>query len=502
MRSLPLIPLVACLACGGEGGADAGDEEPGIPASGIHIDWVEANQGIGVAIGAQGGAVAPDQRSAYLVRHRPTLFRAFWTLEPSFTPREIEARLHLTTPEGHRETFPTLAHVAGPSFIGQLDTTFFWLVPEEFMRPGVNYDIELFEMDPTLGDPEALPNAFPLDGTATPVGIESAAARLRVVIVPIDYDDGAGCVTRPDTSVATIDRFRELLYMMSPVEAIDLEVRSPVAFREPLQSLASINMLLSSLRSEDGAPPEVFYYGLIDACRPSIDGALGQAFSVTTLPPLREQAYQRVSSGLWRSASLDDSAETFVHELGHSLGRLHVACDGESGVDYSYPVELGRLGEWGFGVLDREMRHPEFYADYMTYCHPAWVSTFGWNKVFPAVRELTSWTTADARPSTSRVLLGTVLPDGQEEWSVVPGTVAGLSAVGSRAFAFKRSPHEEHVEGLELALPEPDAARMFAVQLPEDLEGVQQILRMEGAQRIEIPRAAIRRYPTSPILSP
>src|SRR5690606_1242204 len=143
MRSLPLIPLVACLACAGEGGADAGDEEPGIPASGIHIDWVEANQGIGVAIGAHGGAVAPDQRTAYLVRHRPTLLRAFWTLDPSFAPREIEAQLRLTTPEGQRETSPARAHVAGPSLIGQLETTFMWRVSEALMKPGVHYDIEL-----------------------------------------------------------------------------------------------------------------------------------------------------------------------------------------------------------------------------------------------------------------------------------------------------------------------------------------------------------------------
>ena len=45
---------------------------------GLEIDWVEADQGVGVAIGRDGAGVGGAERTSYLIQNRLTLVRAFW----------------------------------------------------------------------------------------------------------------------------------------------------------------------------------------------------------------------------------------------------------------------------------------------------------------------------------------------------------------------------------------------------------------------------------------
>ncbi|MBW2464607.1 MAG: hypothetical protein JRH11_23370, partial [Deltaproteobacteria bacterium] len=48
------------------------------PAVGIEVDWLEANQGIGVRVGQDGGGVGGDDRVAFLLQGREMLIRAMW----------------------------------------------------------------------------------------------------------------------------------------------------------------------------------------------------------------------------------------------------------------------------------------------------------------------------------------------------------------------------------------------------------------------------------------
>jgi hypothetical protein len=396
-----------------------GAELVDVPAQGIAVDFVEINQGVSVKIGADGAGVGPTERTAPVVARRNALVRAFYTLEPGFEPRAIEGRLVLEHADGTLETMSdekTIEDAASPA---DLDGTFYWGLLVDTMQPGLSFRVELYEAEPGPSAEGTLPQ-LPEDGSFAAVGVENSDMNMRVVIVPVEYDDGAACQTSPDLSASTLQLYEDLMFMMNPLDRIEIEVRDPIQFNEPLESFQQINFILSDLRFDDGADPDVYYYGVVDACANNVDGFGGMAYDIPSDPTSMEAAYQRAASGL--SLSPDFSAETFVHEIGHLQGRRHVTCNGEElGPDPSYPIIGGAIGEWGFGILDFTLRHPTVYKDYMTYCHPVWVSTFGWNKVFDVIEALTSWGLQAPPPTPSRVLSGTILPSGRELWHVVPG---------------------------------------------------------------------------------
>jgi hypothetical protein len=109
-----------------------------------------------------------------------------------------------------------------------------------------------------------------------------------------------------------------------------------------------------------------------------------------------------------------------------------VTCSGgEGGPDPAYPIPGGDIGEWGWGVIDFGLKHDTVYKDYMTYCNPAWVSTYGWNKVFSTIKTLSSWDFEDEAPGADdlftryggKTLTGFIYPNGAADWSTLPGSV-------------------------------------------------------------------------------
>jgi hypothetical protein len=292
--------------------------------------------------------------------------------------------------------------------------------------------------------------------------------------------------------------FHDQMYQMNPIDRLDIELHDPIDFNEPLEGFVQLNALMSELRFEEGALPETYYYGLVDVCSGGLGGAGGQAYGIPTNPTAMEEAYRRVSSGL----SLDPewSAETFVHEVGHSQGRRHVACNGEEGgPDTTYPVEGGAVGEWGFGVLDFALRHPTFNKDYMTYCHPVWVSTWGWNKVYPTIKALSAWDAdspgsdapvAPDDPYRGSVLVGTVLPSGKEIWHTAPGTIAAdASSDVELEFAIAGQVVARTPASVE-TVPDGDA-QMIIAPLPEGFHAIGEVTRLQGNRRFPIARHSI-----------
>lgn len=484
---------------GAEGSTTGAPMPEMIPARGIHIDWVEANQGVGVPIGQDGAWVGPADRLARLLKNRVTLIRAFWTLEPDFEPREIEAHLLLSWPDGTTERIVQTKLVDGDAFIGDLARVFFWGVEAERAVPGLSYAIELYEHDPAYaeGAPESPPYFPEVEGAPVLVGIEDSYQLIKVTLVPFNYDDGGSCVTEPDTSETTMQLFQDLIFMMNPIDRLEFTLHEPVDWNTPLSNFGQLNSYLSDLRFEENAPPEMYYYGLVDVCSGGLGDAGGQAFGIPSDPTM-DLAYQRVSSGL--SLDPDWSAETFVHEVGHTQGRYHVYCNGEEGgPDPSYPNEGGVVGEWGFGVVDFDLRHPTVNKDYMTYCHPVWVGTWGWNKVQPFVEALSSWDSgypgggapAGDDPYSGSLLVGTIGAHGSEDWITVPGGL-GRAVPGELAIDLA------YDDGRSVRMPAvvrtlPDSLdRQIVMPLPADFDDVAALQRVEDGQRVPIDRAAIR----------
>jgi hypothetical protein len=490
--------------------------EAPLARGGIVVDWVQANQGVGVAIGAEGTGVGPTERAAPLLKNRITLIRAFWTVPDDWQAREIEGRLVVVHGDGTEQVLSNTALVEGDAFEGDIDRSFYWGLMAEETQPGVQFRVELYETTPDHdADPEPeVPPMLPVDGSTAHVGIEDSYLVLKTVVVPYEYDDGAGCSTTPDTSEATMQLYQDLMYMQNPIDRLDFEIHEPIVWDTPLESFLPLHSHLVGLRGDDMAPPETYYYGLIDVCAGGLGGAGGQANGIPTDPVDPALAYQRVSAGL--SIDPDWSAETFVHEVGHSQGRRHVACEGEGGPDPSYPHEGGDVGEWGFGVIDFQLRHPTFYKDYMTYCHPTWVGTWGWNKVYPVIRGLSEWDAGfpggavapeggteasplgpslSPLPYPGSVLIGSIEPSGREHWITAPGGLPAAAERGPlhvelRAGAEVVADLPAHVQTLQ----DGDGGTLVIVPLPSRWSEVTSITRALGSARSTIARTRVTEH--------
>ncbi len=483
--------------------ADSSSGEPTgpIPASGISVDWVEANQAVGVRIGENGGGVGGEGRTSPLIANRITLVRAFWEIEDDWIPREVEAQFTVNYPDGTSDTKIDRKLVEGPSFIGNMSETFFWGLMADETVPGMTYHIELFETDPAFADGAVTqPPRLPDDGSDAFVGIEESYQLLKIVIVPFNYDFGE-CTREPDLSEETMQLFYDYMYMMMPVDSLDIEIKPNVDWDGELTSFVPLNQYMAGRRVDDAADPEVFYYGLVDVCSGGLGGAGGLANGIPSDPTSPDVGYQRVSSGLSLPGNPEFSADTFVHEVGHSLGRRHVACSGEEGgPDPTYPIEGGALGEWGFGVVDFQLRHPTVNKDYMTYCNPAWVSTWGLNKVFPIIRTLSMWDEnypgADAvrpTPAAGSVLIGNLLPDGSESWYTTVGRIDAGPRSESTTIEFETPAGLALREAQVTDLPDM-GGQMIVAELPEGFDRIGRITRLEGSRRLPIKRSAVRAH--------
>ena len=495
-----------------------GPWEAPLARGGLGVDWVQANQGVGVAIGLDGGEVGGADRAAPLIANRITLVRAFWSLPGDWEPREIEGRLIVNFPDGTSETFTDTKVVDDDSFEGDLQRCFFWGLMAEQTQPGITYRVELYETSPDYDElPESgTPPTLPLDDGDVFVGIETSYQVMKVVLVPFNYDDGNGCATEPDTSEETMQLFQDLMYMQNPVERLEFEVHENIDWDGPLDSFVPLNVHMSGLRFEEGALPEAYYFGLIDVCAGGLGGAGGLAHGIPTDPVTEGAASQRVSSGL--SLDPDWSSETFVHEVGHSQGRRHVACSGEEGgPNPMYPHKGGDVGEWGFGVIDFGLRHPTFYKDYMTYCHPTWVGSWGWNKVYSVIGGLSEWddmfpggsvapdggtqAAPEQEPYTGSLLMGAIEPSGQEHWITVPGAIPAGAERGPLHIELSTAGGvvadiPAHVQQMQ----DGEGGTLIMAPLPADWSLVTDVTVVDGASRGAVPRGSIGEHHGSRVI--
>ena len=72
-------------------------------------------------------------------------------------------------------------------------------------------------------------------------------------------------------------------------------------------------------------------------------------------------------------------AEIIAHEIGHNLNLYHSPCGGARGPDPNYPYEDGSIGSWGYDIRDGMLVAPKM-ADLMSYCHPQWISEYGFTR--------------------------------------------------------------------------------------------------------------------------
>jgi hypothetical protein len=418
------------------------------------------------------------------------LIRAFWALDEDWEAREIEAQLHLRHADGSREVLSQTKLVAGPSTPQSLADTFHWGLDADTVEPGLRYHVSLWETADDDTDEASEGTRIPAEGDAL-VGVESSRLALHVVLVPFIVQ--SGCGASPDTSEETLQAFHDALYMMTPIDELKLEVRDTVVWTEPLANVGELMVSLRALRFEDGAPPEAFYYGLVELCGNSI-GGLG---ALPADPASPDAAHERIALGQ------SGDAGVFVHEIGHNLGRFHIGCGIDTGWDATYPHADGSIGEWGFGVVDFQLRHPTVHKDFMSYCHPQWVGAWGWNRMFAVIGGINSWANDSAGGRESHagsLLVGLIEDSGDELWQTVPGSITSHAPADGQKLEFASGGvvlgmHQAYVSNLADGAP---SQRILLVELPANFDEATTITRVDGDERKPIDLAKVRRLTDAP----
>jgi len=482
-----------------------GEQEVDVPArGGIVVSLVEANPGVAVPIGRDGAWVGPEGRNAPLPKGRNTVVRVYVDVdEATWVQRDIEARLSVHLPDGTVETLSEITTVSQDSSTSSIQSGFLFGVLGEWMVPGVRYQVQLFEAGTGW---EALPEvSAPPSAPAEPdyIGVESTELAMKVVMVPVAYT-GPGCSAEVDASEETLARYADSLYQQNPLETLDIRWDPPYTVND--LDLGDPNDFFTLLgraqqyRASQAPDPNTYYYLLFDNCGECIgDGGgclLGVAGGITG--DAVSDAPLRVAIGTQYLSGSEVGMDTFVHEIGHTQGRSHIACPGAqaAGIDPSYPYEGGEIGVWGFGVRDFQVRNATTHTDYMSYCSPTWVSDWQWNATYDRIRTLTSWDAAGvSMPEDQAVLVGSVDPaSGRAQWWTDRGGLTATSEGHTVRF-------EADGEVIEIANAQVDAwseGQGFTVRAPLPAgwdEGQVTAIEYQGPERaFAAPRTAVASY--------
>ena len=408
----------------GSDSSDSGQPATEIHARGIRITAVEANQGVGVNIASDGVWVDGASRNSPLLGGRDTLVRAYWEYDADWTPREIEARLTLYPPDAEPYTRTRRTFVEQESSGKYIDRSWYFSIPEDEAVEGLKFQVSLFEVDESFGslpEPET-PPVSPLAGENW-VGFEEQPMQLKIHVVPF-ISAWSGCNREPDTSDAVRARFEEIMLQRNALHEVDITWESPETITFQVNSFNQLFPYLDDRRVANGLLPNVYYYGLIDACTGDLSGAGGLAMTIPG--DSMEAGFQRISAGL--SLGLDWTSTTFVHEVGHTQGLMHAYCasNPNDGPDPNFPHDDARIGAWGFGIKDFIIRDRDNARDYMSYCYNgSWASDYHWWKTYNRIRTLTSWETGGdhQEPTTQSVLVSLVDGDGRVTSYVTEGVI-------------------------------------------------------------------------------
>ena len=252
--------------------------------------------------------------------------------------------------DGKSETIPT--EVDEGSLAKSLNVT----IPASVIEEGLSVAIDI-DPDSTIDASILAAKRIPESGKLY-LGVEGVPD-FEFTVIPFLYTED------PDSSVLDhVDEMEseeedhELLhdtYDLLPIEEMSIEGHDPVEIdTENLYDVLSRTDAIRAAESGSG-----YWMGLMEKER---WGLLGVAWLGGTT-----------------SASVPD-AWVMAHELGHNLSLWHAPCGGASGVDPDYPYEDGSIGAWGYDHRGDSLIDKDRVPDLMTYCTPAWVSDYHFEK--------------------------------------------------------------------------------------------------------------------------
>jgi hypothetical protein len=347
----------------GSGGPGSGGsmEQPLAFADGVTVTAIDLYQALRRPL-MEGGQ--PATSDIPVVAKKPGMLRVFYETDGGYDGQPVTARLTV----GSGAPVEVVGTLSGSSSHTDLGSTINIDFPGDIMEAGASFKVELLQPAASVsGDNSAA--AYPSDGGEAPMEIEAGAVKLKIMLVPVQNNG-----TLPDTSAEQVQLYQRYFSEEYPVPEVEITVRSaPYVFNYNLGNSGNWSALLdeiTDLRNSDGAPDDVYYYGIHDA---DGNGLLGLGWVGGA-----SDVWSRTAIGVgWTG---NTAPETAVHEVGHNHGRDHSPC-GVSG-DPSFPHPGASIGVWGYRPSDKQLLDPDDFVDFMSYCDPAWISDYTYKAIF------------------------------------------------------------------------------------------------------------------------
>ena len=357
--------------------------------------------------------------------------------------------------------------------VGERGQSFEVPVPGSVLQPGTSLTLEI--------DPEGVIPATPGSTLRVPetgsLPLDVRAVRpFHVRLVPITQSLTGQ--TSLFESPSALDRMI-LTEAVFPLGAVDVDIRAPYTTDLDLNTTDGWRQLIRdvwTLRVDDGSPR--YYYG---------------GFRLPSRSPYAGLGF--LSAPV--SIGTDGSQHTLAHELGHNLSLPHAPCSPPdvdiSGVDSNYPYLGASIGQWGWDRTGDRMLDPDRVLDLMSYCDPAWISDYNYERVI-AYRDTSSYDAAfepgvsSPSPREDVLIVHAGVVDGALELApaleahapaVMPArggryTLEGLDGNGAVVFTLSFEPrplgHGDHAlfsAAIPAAVARPDRLAVLRVTGPE-----------------------------------
>lgn len=361
------------------GGADgSSDGCSDTLALGVTLSEVAVFQSGKISVMQAGAAVTPSTKyGADIVEGRPTLFRAYVTVDSGFQSRQLSARLMIN--DG-ASTYYSKQTISASSTELSGTNSFPIAVPASAVASGLNYSIEIVEC--ATGSGTAHSPQFPATGQA------SLATRLtgpiKVKVIPVT----ANSITPTlDQNFASSVK-AELEAMYPTTEAQITLDPTPITGCAITPSTAGDGTawsncldLVRSRRTADKPATDIYYLGILTPAT-SLRTFCGNSCVAGI-------SYQVTSATSSTRASLaigflPDGLDTMAHELGHAHGLTHSPGCGASSADANFPYVVNSKSYIGWVGWDSRtpgtFLDPAKVTDIMAYCTPQWVSDYVYSK--------------------------------------------------------------------------------------------------------------------------
>ena len=279
------------------------------PATNIQVIDVTIDQGIRVPVALNSSVVAQANYNVDVLKDRPGYMRAFYMVADGWTDRNIYAIATIAAPgldpiqlEDVKTAYDYECGNEAISLCRYQGTanSFNFAIPAEYMQPGLQYKVELFEAAPGhQDDPSVADPVFPSGGGSNPIHVDDSYMKMRVVLVPVYHNVGNDCPAAPDmmaeyaeTGKTKLDIFGEQLLAHNPADEVEMILHDTMNWSGSLQN-GSLLSGLQQLRAQENAPPEYYYYAVADPCNGNPDfGGIAQLGG-----PTKNAASQRVGWG-------------------------------------------------------------------------------------------------------------------------------------------------------------------------------------------------------------